>query len=223
MSSDFKSQTDPKNVEPTIVEQTTWLANLIQDDLDQESSDQRSSNQESLQPAVFETSSQSVTAQRTRPKDEATEQPVATGLRRLLFLIIASGFFALGVAGAVLPGLPATPFLLLTSYFLLRSSPRLNSKLLQSRFFGPILVDWQKHGGVRPNVKIKAIALMLLTVALSAYLSNYSITLRVISIALAAVGLVVIARLPEAKDRLPEAKENPAAAFHSQDTDNPSN
>ena len=69
--------------------------------------------------------------------------PIANGWRRIALLTLGGLFFCLGVLGAFLPGLPATPFLMLTSYFLIRSSPRWNDKLLQSRVFGSILSDWQ--------------------------------------------------------------------------------
>ena len=82
-------------------------------------------------------------------------------------LVGAAAFFAVGVLGVFLPVLPATPFLLLTSYFLVRSSPRLNAALLRSRFFGPILKDWQVHGGVRRDVKIQAIVIVVIAVAAS--------------------------------------------------------
>ena len=134
-------------------------------------------------------------------KGSPQESSVAKGWRRVAYLSLAGVFFVLGVAGTVLPGLPATPFLLLTSYFLIRSSPRLNRKLLQSRFFGPLLVDWQVHGGVRLHVKVKAIVVVLLTVAFTIYISGYSGLVAAAISALAAVGIAVICRQPVAGDK----------------------
>lgn len=129
------------------------------------------------------------------------QRSIAKGWRKVAYLSLAGVFFCLGVAGAVLPGLPATPFLLLTSYFLIRSSPRLNRKLLQSRFFGPILIDWQVRGGVRLHVKAQAIVVVVLTVAFSIYLCGYSVVPTAAIIALTAVGIVVIYRLPVASEK----------------------
>lgn len=119
-------------------------------------------------------------------------------------MTLAGLFFILGALGAVLPILPTTPFLLLTSYFLARASPRLNRWLLTSRFFGPILRDWQQLGGVRPDVKIKAIMIVLLAVTLSLWLTDLSSTFRWIAAAIALIGVGVILRLPAAESAEPD-------------------
>lgn len=126
-------------------------------------------------------------------------EPEKRGWRRLLYLTVASLFFALGFLGAILPGLPATPFLLLTSYFLVRSSPKLNERLLKSRLLGPILTDWQVHGGVRRDVKVQAIVFVVLAVAVSIYLANASTVVSATVVGLALIGIYVIIRLPAAK------------------------
>jgi len=135
-----------------------------------------------------------------RPDNGSVQDPPATrGWKRLVCLLGAGVFFVLGVLGALLPVLPATPFLLLTSYFLVRSSPRLNAALLRSRLFGPILSDWQIHGGVRRDVKAKAIVVVVIAVAATVLLSGRSLVPSVTVILLAAVGVTVIIRLPTAK------------------------
>ena len=134
---------------------------------------------------------------RTLPASEPRAPSKRRG-GRLLFLILAGFFFVLGVLGAVLPGLPATPFLLLTSFFLARCSPRLNAALLRSRFVGPILVDWQVHGGVQPHVKMKAILFVVLAVAITIVVSGLSPAPALGVVLLAAIGIVVVLRLPRA-------------------------
>lgn len=117
-------------------------------------------------------------------------------LKRLLLLLAAGVCFLLGMLGVVLPGLPATPFLLLTSFLLVRSSPRLNAALLRSRLFGPILRDWQVYGGVRKDVKIKAVTLVVVSVAATSMLSGFAPLPLFGLLACAALGVVVILRLP---------------------------
>lgn len=135
----------------------------------------------------------------TAPTESNTA--VSSGLRKVVLLTLAGVFFVLSVIGALLPGLPATPFLLLTSYFLVRSSPALNARLLQSRMFGPILVDWQVHGGVRNHVRWKAIAVVAATITLTIAFAGYSRSISAAIITLAFIGILVILNLPTANDR----------------------
>ena|GEM_PF-508775 len=128
---------------------------------------------------------------------QTTGEPMESrGCRRYLYLLVAGFFFVLGFLGALLPGLPATPFLLLTSYFLVRSSPKLNERLLNSKFIGPILVDWQVHGGVTPQVKRRAILIVVIAVGLTLYLTGESWRTGMVVVVLAAIGVFVIWRLP---------------------------
>ena len=122
--------------------------------------------------------------------------PMVTGWKRIAFLAGAGFFFVLGVIGAIFPVLPATPFLLLTSYFLLRASPALNKRLLRSKFFGPILMDWQERGGIRQHIKVKAIVVVCMAVATTIYFSMASPVIVTVVCIAALIGIAVIVRLP---------------------------
>jgi len=122
-----------------------------------------------------------------------------TGWKKIAYQFLATLFFVLGVLGILLPGLPTTPFLLLTSYFLVRTSPALNTLLLRSRLFGPLLTDWQVHGGIRTGTRIKAVSVVLIAVATTVWLSEQSLIPTLTVLLLAAVGITVIFRLPEVR------------------------
>ena len=122
-------------------------------------------------------------------------------LKRGVFISLAGFFFLLGAAGVILPGLPTTPFLLLTSYFLLRAWPSMNRRLLNSRLFGGVLRDWQHHGGVQRHIKIKAIVLVGLMVCAAMFFSEMSTVVRGVIASGALIGLLVIRRLPEVLPR----------------------
>ncbi|MEZ6117873.1 MAG: YbaN family protein [Pirellulaceae bacterium] len=124
------------------------------------------------------------------PKRQSHE--FATGWKRTLYLTLAGVFFVIGGAGAILPVLPCTPFLLLTSYFLVRTSPTLNSKLLTSQIFGPILLDWQRRRGIRIEVKAKAIACVCLAIVATAWLTQPSRFVGLSILCLAGIGIAVI-------------------------------
>ena len=94
--------------------------------------------------------------------------------------------------GVVLPVLPATPFLLLTSWFLIRASPRLNEKLLRSRVFGPFLRDWATHHAVRPHVKLTAASVTVLGATGTLVFGKLPPAGVIALVVLAALALVVV-------------------------------
>lgn len=120
---------------------------------------------------------------------------MATGWKRYAYLTGAAVTFALAVIGAVLPGLPTTPFLLLTSYCLIRSSHRWHQRLLRSRVFGGLLRDWHTHRAVRPGVKFKSLAVMGLVIGLTFALSGMTLPGKITVAGLSMIGVVCICRL----------------------------
>ena len=136
----------------------------------------------------------------------ARPRPV-TGLRRAVYVAAGLFFVGLAVLGAMLPVLPTTPFLLLASFFFVRSSARLNNWLLRSRLFGPLLRDWQKHRAVRPRVKAVALLVLLAAVLASVYFGRLPWYLVVLLVGLAGIGAAVVLRLPVIRDPLPAPVE----------------
>lgn len=133
--------------------------------------------------------------------EEPAPPAMATGLRRLWYVGLAGGSFALTLVGLVVPGVPTVPFLLATSYYLVRSSPRLNALLLKSRFFGPILDDLQHWGGLRRINKIKLGALTLVVSAVTIVVAGPPLVLLVVMFAVASASLYAISRLPGVPSR----------------------
>ncbi|QDV51676.1 YbaN family protein [Gimesia fumaroli] len=127
---------------------------------------------------------------------DETAVPTVTGFKKIVYLGLAGLFFVLGVLGVALPVLPTTPFLLLTSYFLIRTSPHLNKALLRSPVLGQVLKDWQQAGGVRLSVKIQAITIVVLIITATLIFSPLLVPLKVLLVLLASIGILVITRLP---------------------------
>jgi uncharacterized protein len=98
------------------------------------------------------------------PNAKRNEPPRATGVKRLAFVAAGLGCVGLAYLGAILPGLPTTPWVLAASYFFARSSPRLERWLKRSPVFGRFLRDWEEHRGIRRGVKVFAVC-MIVTVA----------------------------------------------------------
>ena len=125
---------------------------------------------------------------------------VAGGLRRCIYIALGCVFTGLGGIGVVLPGIPTTPFLLVASYFFIRSSPRLHGKLLASKTFGPVLRDWQQHRGLKRRVKWIAVSGCTAAVALSIALGGLPWPARIVVALAGAYGIWFVARLPEVPD-----------------------
>jgi uncharacterized membrane protein YbaN (DUF454 family) len=98
----------------------------------------------------------------------------------------------LAYLGVLLPGLPATPWVLLASYCFARSSPRLERWLRKSPVFGKLLRDWQEHRGIRRPAKVVAVVLVVTAVTLSITLTELPAWLKWTIGGLAAVGVSVI-------------------------------
>ncbi len=94
--------------------------------------------------------------------------------------------------GAVLPGLPTTPWVLLAGYCFSRSSPRLERWLKRSPFFGRLLRDWEEHRGIRLHVKVVAVCLVVTVVTLSIVFGGLPVWVKWVIGGLAAVGVCVI-------------------------------
>lgn len=145
--------------------------------------------------------------QRQPDSTSRLDRPQVTGLKKLIFVLAAGFFLVLGVLGVAIPGLPTTPFLLLTSYFLVRVSPKLNRKLLASHFIGPILTDWQVQRGVRRDIKVKAIIVVVIAVSATIYFSTTPPWLTGGVIVVALIGVFVIIRLPTLESTQPTASK----------------
>ena len=126
---------------------------------------------------------------------------------RWLYLLLGWMFFAIGVAGVVLPAVPATPFMLLALWSWSRSSPRLEAWLLAHRVFGPTLRAWRAHRVI--SWKAKAVAWVSMAASLT-YLVWWKDTawwILAITIALMAYGVWFMARCPSR----PPSTTSPAA------------
>ena len=61
---------------------------------------------------------------------------------KVLLIILGTIFLGLGILGIFIPGLPTTPFLLLTAALYLRSSQRLYQKLISNKILGKYIQNY---------------------------------------------------------------------------------
>ncbi len=86
-------------------------------------------------------------------------------------LLISLGFVAvfLAIAGAFLPLLPTTPFLLLAVACFARSSKKFHHMLLTNRYFGQTICDWQEHRCIDKKVKLRAYCFIIVSFSFSIF------------------------------------------------------
>jgi uncharacterized membrane protein YbaN (DUF454 family) len=137
------------------------------------------------------------------------------GLNRILFLALGWFFVALATVGIFLPLIPTTPFLLLAGSCFIRSSPRCRRWLVESRWFGPHLRDWDEHRAVRRPVKLLATVVVTAVIVVT-LLRDLPWPVHAAVVTLGGVGLLVIWRLRTlescAAPTPPTAEEQPASS-----------
>ena len=122
--------------------------------------------------------------------------PSSSRTVRWLLWLAGTVSLALGLIGVALPGLPTTPFVLLAAACYAKASPRLHGWLLNHRFLGPMVRDWEQHRSLTRRTKTVAIGSMVVMVSLSAWGFRHQPWVLAALLAAAAIGLVVVARIP---------------------------
>lgn len=88
---------------------------------------------------------------------------------RRAYLVVGLFFTGIGLLGAILPVFPSTVFFLIAIWAFSRSSPRLHNWLWSHPIFGPPIRDWFEYGSISPWAKVAALALIVSSFAVTAY------------------------------------------------------
>ncbi len=120
-------------------------------------------------------------------------------LRKGIYIFLGILSVVLGVVGIFVPGLPTTPFLLLSSWLFYKSSKRLHDRLLRSRL-GRYIRHYESGEGVPLASKLISIACMWGMVCFSAFFAIERFYLRVLLFVLAGIGTICVSLMvPTAK------------------------
>ncbi|WP_428305207.1 YbaN family protein [Lacipirellula sp.] len=125
-------------------------------------------------------------------------QQLATGWRRAALVLLTAVALLLAVLGVLIPGLPTTPFVLLASYGLMRTSRRWHRWLLDSRLFGGVLRDWHLHRGIGAHVRVKALALLVIVVCATCFWPTTPLAVKAVVLIGGMLGGAYVWRLPTA-------------------------
>ena len=119
---------------------------------------------------------------------------------RYLYMFAGTVCVVTGVVGIVVPVLPTAPFILLAAACYARSSERLHQALLQHRYFGPMINDWQEHRAMAKKVKIKATLLIAVSFTLTIVFFISQTWLKLVLLTIALILLLFIYRIPVKKE-----------------------
>jgi len=123
-----------------------------------------------------------------------------TKVKHYLLIVLGWFFVILGVIGAVLPLLPTTPFLILALGCFADSSPRFHRMLLNHKWFGPPLAQWEKTKTIRRKIKHKVMLLIIATFSLSIWVLSNRIGLQIMLVCFCLILLAFVWRLKESEE-----------------------
>jgi len=110
--------------------------------------------------------------------------------RKTLYVILGSISLVLGTLGIFLPLLPTTPFYLLTAWLYMRGSEKLYNKVMNNKYFGTIVRNFQEDKSISLRTKIIIISMLWGTISFSAFLVVSAWWLRLILFAIA-IGVTI--------------------------------
>ncbi|MDO5524256.1 MAG: YbaN family protein [Bacteroidia bacterium] len=132
---------------------------------------------------------------------EAKRELEKNKIKRALFAVAGTISLALAILGIIIPGLPTTPFALLSAALFAKSSDRLYNWLLSSKFLGSRIKNYQRRKGISKRDKIKVIILMWTMVLISSFLIISVLPLRIIVLSAGLLGAITVwFFVPEGKD-----------------------
>lgn len=83
-------------------------------------------------------------------------------MKRMIYIVVGCIAVGLGAIGAVVPLLPAFPFLLLAAYCFARSSEHLHTWFVQTKLYKENLADFVAGKGMRKDSKVRIMSMVSL-------------------------------------------------------------
>ena len=102
-------------------------------------------------------------------------------MKKIVYLILGHLCLILGIIGAFLPILPTTPFLLLAAFLYSKSSTKLHNWILNHKYLGPPLKDWQERGVIGIKAKILATVMILLILIFRFPVLNVALGIKIVA------------------------------------------
>ncbi|HRP02174.1 MAG TPA: YbaN family protein [Candidatus Kapabacteria bacterium] len=88
---------------------------------------------------------------------------VDSRLKRAIYLILGFVFVSLGIIGAFLPIMPTTIFLILATWFFMRSSEKYYIWLTSNKYFGKLIKNYYTFRGIEAKARTKSLIILWIT------------------------------------------------------------
>ena len=115
---------------------------------------------------------------------------ISNRLIRFVLIITGTFFVGLGILGIFLPLLPTVPFLLLAAGCYVKSSKKFYNWLINNKWFGNYLKNYQEKKGVPLKVKILSVSSLWITIIFSVVFIVHILFLR-IALILITIGVTI--------------------------------
>ncbi|MCW3977642.1 MAG: YbaN family protein [Candidatus Bathyarchaeota archaeon] len=116
--------------------------------------------------------------------------------RKGLFVLAGTVSLGLGCIGIVLPVLPTTPFLLLSAACYYKGSERLHNWILNNRWFGNYIRNYQEGKGIPLKTKIFTLTLLWIVISYSTIFMLNILVVQMILVGIAIGVSIHIVTLP---------------------------
>jgi len=121
-------------------------------------------------------------------------------IKHILLLLMGWLCISLAIIGAILPLMPTTIFLILALACFAESSPRFHQMLLENKWFGPPLQQWQKTHSIKHSIKLKVYFIITVSFALSIGILWGRPYLQLLLVVIAISLILCITRIKEIED-----------------------
>lgn len=111
---------------------------------------------------------------------------------KLLLIFIGTVSLILGIIGLFVPGMPTTPFILLTAGCYVKSSDKLYHYLMKNKLVGTYITDFRLKKGLTRKSKIYAICMMWFMIALSCSFFIVPFSSKLIVSVIGVIGTIVM-------------------------------
>ena len=124
-------------------------------------------------------------------------------MKKKIYIMLGSVFFAIGLIGYYMPILPGTIFMIIAAYFYMHSSDRLYKKITSNPYYGSSIKLYMEKHIISKKAKILILSSMWIATIITVYVTppliisffyESELNFKIIGIILAIIGSIVVLR-----------------------------